>query len=180
LCLTTTALVSAMNSIRMLASATQIPILYLFGSMASSRVKPGGQSPPPPPEPGSNGPPGPTASAPSPPRVTFAPVVTVVPILSILDFRFWILDSWSGSDPATNRDLIQTSNPKSKIQNPNSLVSFARRSFRIILHLIVLRRARHAELIRPAIHRGFDPGEVVVRRRGRDRPLERRSFPRIV
>jgi hypothetical protein len=86
---TMSALVNAMNSIRMLASPTHIPMRYFSGSIASSREKPGGQSFESPCG-GPNGsfPPGPRFPPPAPtPGLTPASVVTVVGISSVVPLR---------------------------------------------------------------------------------------------
>src|SRR5580765_4494513 len=82
------ALVSATNSIRMLASATHIPIRYFSGSSASSRVQPGGQFFE------SSGPGGPPPGSEAPPSPGLIPI-SVVNVVGILDFGFWILDFWT-------------------------------------------------------------------------------------
>src|SRR6185369_1373953 len=50
----------------------------------------------------------------------------------------------------------------------------------VSLHDEVVRRARHREFIRTVIHGRHDARKIVMRRRRRNRPLERRGFPGVV
>src|SRR5207253_2187867 len=115
-------LVSAMNSMRMLASPTHMPMRYFSGSAASSLVQPGGQSFEPEGREPNGSPPEPGPPAPIPGLISTS-VVRVVGIcrLRILDFGF------PESLP----------NPKSKIQNPKFLVSVHLCWSRLGLHHVV-------------------------------------------
>src|SRR6058998_2202263 len=79
-----------MNSMRMLASATHMPMRYFSGSIASSLVHPGGQSfAPEGPEPKGSPPPGPSFPPPAPsPGLVFTSAVKVVGILLFSIFYF--------------------------------------------------------------------------------------------
>src|ERR1035441_5393554 len=49
-----------------------------------------------------------------------------------------------------------------------------------MLRNVIVRRARHSEFIRSAIHDLLDASKIVMRRRRRDRPFERRRVPWIL
>src|SRR5713226_7181555 len=157
-----------MNSMRMLASPTHMPMRYFSGSVASSLVQPGGQSFEPE-GPRSNGspPPGPRPLPPAPmPGLISTSVVTLAGIIDC------------GLQNADCGMRIRTGSiriPQSAILSVPMHLS----SSRLRLHQVVLRRTGNAVLISTSIDHRFEAREVVVRRRRGNRPLERSRLPRI-